>query len=102
MLAELRRILGYDKIQRSLPLDEAELDELILLLAENAIDDPPFLFVEALTDKTDLMFLEAAAAAEADYLVTGDSALLRLGTYGVTQIVTPRRFLTILEAGTAT
>jgi len=96
-VAELQRILGYRKIRTRLPTSVAELEEVFRLLAENEVKEPPELRIDELTDQTDLKFIEAAAAAEADYLVTGDSAVLRLGEYGGTRIVTARRFLTILE-----
>jgi predicted nucleic acid-binding protein len=35
------------------------------------------------------MFLECAALANADLLVSGDKDLLSLGSYGSTRIVTP-------------
>jgi putative PIN family toxin of toxin-antitoxin system len=41
--------------------------------------------------------LEAAVAGEADYIVTGDDDLLRLGEFRGIRIVTPAGFLTLLE-----
>jgi putative PIN family toxin of toxin-antitoxin system len=102
ILDELRRILGYPKIRDRLPLTNALLDEIFDLLEDAVISELSPLIVEDLTDQTDLIFIEAAAASEADYLVTGDRALLRLDSYGVTEIITPRRFLTILEEDVAT
>jgi putative PIN family toxin of toxin-antitoxin system len=93
---ELRRILDYPKIQARLPAT-SDIESIFRLLERSQIEAPPPLRIDELTDQTDLKFIEAAAAAEADYLVTGDHAVQRLGEYGVTQIVTPRRFLTILE-----
>jgi hypothetical protein len=48
------------------------------------------------TDPGDDFLLAMAAAADADFLVTGDKALLSLGTIGATRIVTPRRFAALL------
>ncbi len=81
-------------------MSELEVEEFLDLMTDYIVANPRALTVEALTDQTDLKFLEAAAAAEADYLVTGDSALLRLESYETTEIVTLRRFLTILELQT--
>jgi putative PIN family toxin of toxin-antitoxin system len=96
-LSELGRILRSEKIRSRLPMSDFELSEEIAGLGLSKISDPPPLRIDELTDQTDLKFIEAAAVAEADYLVTGDHAVQRLGEYGTTQIVTPRRFLTILE-----
>jgi predicted nucleic acid-binding protein len=44
-------------------------------------------------DPKDDMFLECAALAGADVLVTGDKDLLSLGTYGSTKIITPLEYV---------
>jgi predicted nucleic acid-binding protein len=41
--------------------------------------------------------LETAVAGGADYIVTGDNDLLTLGAHAGVEIVTPARFLDILE-----
>jgi putative PIN family toxin of toxin-antitoxin system len=53
--------------------------------------------LSVLADDPDNRVLEAAAAADADYIVTGDKAMLDLGRFDRTVIVTPRRFLEILD-----
>lgn len=47
-------------------------------------------------DPGDDFLLAMSVAAEADYLVTGDKALLSLRTIATTRIVTPRRFAALL------
>jgi hypothetical protein len=47
-------------------------------------------------DPGDDFLLAMASAADADFLVTGDKALLSLGTIAATRIVTPRRFAALL------
>jgi uncharacterized protein len=46
----------------------------------------------------DDLVLAAAVSATADYLVTGDKQLQRLGAYQGVTIVSPRQFLTLLDA----
>jgi predicted nucleic acid-binding protein len=46
----------------------------------------------------DDLVLAAAVSATADYLVTGDKQLQRLGAYQGDTIVSPRQFLTLLDA----
>jgi putative PIN family toxin of toxin-antitoxin system len=48
------------------------------------------------TDPGDDFLLAMAGAADADFLVTGDKALLSLGTIAATRIVAPRRFAALL------
>lgn len=48
----------------------------------------------------DDLVLAAAVSAAADYLVTGDRQLQRLGAFEGVTIVTPRDFLTIIEQST--
>lgn len=48
-------------------------------------------------DPSDNKFIECAVALKADYIVTGDHALLEVGEYEGIQIVTPREFVEIAE-----
>ncbi len=50
------------------------------------------------TQPQDDQILAAAISAQADYLVTGDGKLQRVGTYRGVTIVSPRQFLGILAA----
>ncbi len=47
-------------------------------------------------DPSDNLVLDCAVAAEADYLVTGDSHLLRLQKCGEVRIVTPQEHVEVL------
>ena len=49
------------------------------------------------THPEDDLVLAAAVSAGADYLVTGDKHLLRIGRYEEVTIISPRDFLTLLE-----
>lgn len=51
-----------------------------------------------LADDPDNRILECASASRADYIVTGDKHLLKLGRYGSTKIVTLIEFLGLLSA----
>jgi putative PIN family toxin of toxin-antitoxin system len=48
-------------------------------------------------DPDDNKFIECAIALKADYIVTGDRALLSVDEYEGIQIVTPREFVEIAE-----
>lgn len=51
----------------------------------------------AVRDPFDEMFVACTLLGQADYLVTVDKDLLTLGHYGQTLILTPARFLDLLE-----
>jgi predicted nucleic acid-binding protein len=70
LLDELRRVLSYPKLQA-------------------VIGDPD-----------DDRLIEAALAANADVIVTGDQDLLTLGHIGQIQVRTPREFLESFSPGT--
>jgi len=48
-------------------------------------------------DPKDDMFLDAAIAGNAEYLVAGDRDLLTLGKYQTVKVITPRQFLDYLS-----
>jgi putative PIN family toxin of toxin-antitoxin system len=50
-------------------------------------------------DPDDDRVLECAVAGEADYIVSGDRHLLKLGSYQGISIVTAREFIDAIEAG---
>jgi predicted nucleic acid-binding protein len=53
-------------------------------------------------DPQDNLFLACALEGHADYVVSGDAHLLEIKYYHGVQIVTPRQFLGLLKASTAT
>ena len=50
------------------------------------------------THPEDDLVLATAVSARVDYLVTGDTQLVRLGVYEGTRILSPRAFLDMLQA----
>lgn len=53
-------------------------------------------------DPDDNKIVECAAAAGSDYLVTGDKAILKVGSYGRTRMVTATEFLDIMGRSRST
>jgi uncharacterized protein len=96
LLAELRRVLSYPKLQTVV----GDADELIKLLALAAIVVTPTETVTISRDPDDDRLIEAALEADADVIVSGDQDLLTLGRIGHIQILTPREFLEYLPSGT--
>ena len=91
-VAELARVLAYEKLRPYLHQEEAEaLLESIGAVAE-VVDDLPALDISR--DPDDNAILATAVAGEADLLVTGDkSDLLALKSVHGIAIVTPRQAL---------
>ncbi|MGH8629173.1 MAG: putative toxin-antitoxin system toxin component, PIN family [Burkholderiales bacterium] len=93
-IAEFKRAARYAKLRKILPwhaigqvvnrLRQAE----VMLSRLRRVGDSP--------DPGDDYLLAMAAAAGADYLVTGDKALMELKRFAVTRIVSARRFASIL------
>ncbi|MFH1055644.1 MAG: putative toxin-antitoxin system toxin component, PIN family [Candidatus Altiarchaeota archaeon] len=66
-------------------------------LLANSMLVKPTAKIEVCTDKKDDKFIEAANAANADYIVSGDKHLLRLKEHQQTKILTAREFLKLLD-----
>ena len=66
---------------------------LDLITLNSCLVQPGSRPLPACDDPNDVMFLAAAVAGRARYLVSGDRALLRVGVYPGGRIVTPREFL---------
>jgi uncharacterized protein len=83
ILDELRRVMP--KLRHRHHLSAVEIADFVDLLALQAdIVNPAPISEPALTDPFDQAILGTLVAAQADYLVTGDKALLRLApTYPV-------------------
>lgn len=93
-IEEFKRAANYPKLRPHLPrraigrvVNQLRGAEVLLERLRRAGDSP---------DPGDDFLLAMAVAAGADYLVTGDKALLRLKRVAKTRIVSPRRFATLL------
>src|SRR3972149_4270894 len=89
LLAKLRLPRLRDKYHLG---DEAAAD-LVALLALRGELVKPERDVKVCRDPKDDVFIEAALAGEAEYIVTGDADLLILKKFETVRLVTPRVFL---------
>lgn len=80
-----------------LAIDPGKAATAIAKIREVSFAVVPGIFVKACSDADDNIFLECAQAAEADYLVTGNTAHFP-DRWITTEIVTPRQFLEIIIA----
>lgn len=95
-LAELSRVLGYQRLQprlKQLGLLPADLITYVLTLTTlfEPVETESGPLVAA--DPDDDIFLHCALAAQAVYIVSGDQHLLALGEYRRIPIITIRDFL---------
>ena len=102
ILDDLRRVLGYPRIRKHHRWSDAELDFFVDLLAVTVELTPGHLELHAIRDDpTDDKILTCAIEGRADYIVSSDEHLIRLGSYESIPIVPPRRFLELLGSSTS-
>ncbi len=95
---EFKRAARYPKLARSLPrggvgrmVNGLRSAQVLLKNLPDAMNSP---------DPGDAYLIAMAAASDADYLVTGDKALLSMRRIGVTRVISARRFSsTVLRRG---
>ena len=98
ILAEIDRVFRYPKIAKRHRWSEEQLQAFLDDLAHIAILTPGILTLAVITEAPlDDRYLECAVEGEAEYIVSGDQLLVRLGTYQSIAILTPRAFLEILQ-----
>ncbi len=93
LLEELSRVLGYPRIRVAVP----DARRVVSLIEDVSVVVEPVARLEVVVVEPDNRLLEVAVAAGANYVVTGDRALLELGGYEGTAIVSPRDFVALLE-----
>jgi hypothetical protein len=87
----------YVAVLQRLGLQDAEeLKDLLQLLAEGyqilfSAKTPQLHVVES--DPEDYKFFECAVALQADWIVSGDKAVIAVGNYMAIQVVSPKDFL---------
>ncbi|MBN2037249.1 MAG: putative toxin-antitoxin system toxin component, PIN family [Chitinispirillaceae bacterium] len=91
MIQEFDDVVSRPKIKRIIGELDAKLFRREYLLS--AIQVFPQKTVSLCKDPNDNMMLECAVESGADFLVSGDKDLLRLGSIGRTRIVTPAWFI---------
>ena len=98
ILEEIREVLCRPHIRKRHQWTQEEIDCFLDGLGEMATITPGELEVKAVADDPDdNMYLACAVEGEADYIVSGDQHLLKLGAFKGIQIITPAQFLDILE-----
>jgi uncharacterized protein len=95
ILDELEHTLQKPYFHHS--LTDTQSSRFLKLLRKRVTVSPITASVRGIaTHPEDDVILATAVSAKADYLVTGDTKLQRLGTYQGVTILSPRRFLATL------
>ena len=98
ILAEMGKVLKQARIIRQQSMAQQDVKALIEGFRESGILTSGRLDLEVVReDPEDDKFIICAVEARADYIVSGDSHLLKLKEYQGIRIVPPREFLRLME-----
>ncbi len=94
IMIEISRVLMYPKITHILEASDISARTILRSIAAVSTMIKPKIKIRVIEeDPEDNKILECALAAGADFIVTGDKHLLKLGRFKKTKILTPRDFL---------
>ena len=97
ILDEIGRVLRYPKIRKRHRWSEQQIQMFLEDLSRLAILTPGKLSLTIIADDpSDNRYVECAVEGDANYLVSGDNHLLKLGAYEDVLIVTPREFVDVM------
>lgn len=94
IIEEISDVIGRNKFKVQRELQVISIAELIEL-SKIVYPSKKVNIVE--NDPDDNMIIECAMEGDADYIVTGDSDLLKIGEYAGIKIVDSNKFFSILE-----
>lgn len=98
ILAEIEKVLRYPKISKIHRYTEEETQEFINYLKDFALFTPGKISLDVVKDDPkDNIFVSCAVEAGANFLISGDSDLLKLGHYKNISIITAKEFLGLLN-----
>lgn len=97
ILLEIGQVLLYPKIAKRHGWTAEEVRAFLEDLSRLAIQTPGRVKLRVIAeDPADDRYVEAAVEGDADYLVSGDTHLLKLKEYRGVRVVTPKEFLRVL------
>lgn len=96
VLDEVGRVLRYPRLRKRHQWGDDEIDTFLARVRASAIVTPGLIVVQAvLDDPTDDKYLACATEGNADFIVSGDTHLLRLHPWQGIAIVTPANFIAV-------
>jgi len=97
-IAELRRVLTYPQMRKRFHYSDSQIEAFVTFLEEDAILlTPPFTVHAVADDSDDDKFVALALAGKAQYIVSGDDHLLKIGQYQGVTILKPAAFLLLWQ-----
>jgi putative PIN family toxin of toxin-antitoxin system len=96
LLAELAEVLARPRIRQRTGFTATDELAFVTALADTATVVAHGQRLSVVEDPDDNLLIEAAVAAEADFVVSGDTTVLKVGSHGKVAVVTPSRFLALL------
>lgn len=98
IIEEVREVLFQPKIRNLSSWTDRQREEFIENLIHAGIPASGSLSLKIVgDDPDDDKFIIAALEEEANYILTGDAHLLKLGSYKGIKILTPKEFVKIME-----
>lgn len=97
ILDEYDRVLRYPHLRPVHGLDEAAIEAVVRRFRRSATLVEPTQRLAVVQDESDNRFLECAVEGEADYVVSGDRNLLKVGEYRGIRVLTPAAFIAYLD-----
>jgi len=98
ILEEIGRVLRYPKIKKRHRWSEQKIQTFLEDLSRLTTVTPGKLSLAIIADDpSDDRYVECAVEGEANYLVSGDEHLLRLGAYQEVLISRPRQFFDVIR-----
>lgn len=98
IIDEVGRVLRYPRIVKRHKQDEEAIERFLKLLASEAVIVKPAEVLDVVQeDESDNRYLECAIEGKAQYVVSGDQHLLKLGEYKGIMIIPPAAFVALLE-----
>ncbi len=97
-ILELRRVLTYPRIRKRLRYSDEQIEAFVAYLEQDAMVLTPLFRVRAVADDPDDdKFVSLALAGKAQYIVSGDDHLLRIGQVQGVTILKPTAFLRLWQ-----
>lgn len=102
IIREMGLVFQYPKIKKAMKkqrLSYRAVEEVILKMLKVAAITPGKMIAQGVSrDPSDNMILSCAAEGQADFVISGDQDLTKLGSYEGIRIVDPASFLQLIEA----
>jgi putative PIN family toxin of toxin-antitoxin system len=97
LLEEMRRTFARPKLARAITWTSSVVVEFLVRLEQTHVWATPPEQVEVVnSDPSDNRLIEAALEGKGEYLVSGDAAVLALGSFQGVEIISPARFVAVL------